>query len=67
MLALFHVTQLRSEYDRLGNRMWSDMINSGWNAMVEDASEFNVSFTTFIFCRKVSVNAEIQPCILKTR
>ena len=28
--------------------MWTDMINAGWNAMVEDASEFNVSLT---FCR----------------
>ena len=51
MFPLLNVTQLRSEYDRLGNRMWSDMINSGWNAMVEDASEFNVSLSTFIFCR----------------
>ena len=33
---------MRSKYDRLGQRMWADMINVGFDAMVEDASEFNV-------------------------
>ena len=37
-----YITQMRSKYDRLGQRMWADMINVGFDAMVEDASEFNV-------------------------
>ena len=39
---------MRSEYDRLGQRMWADMINVGFDAMEEDASEFNVR-TTLLF------------------
>ena len=39
---------MRSKYDRLGQRMWADMINVGFDAMVEDASEFNVR-TILIF------------------
>ena len=47
-------SQLRNQYDRLGHRMWYNMVGGihGWNAKLEDSSEFNVCTTLIVHtCR----------------
>ena len=57
--------QIRSQYDRLGQRLWQDMDNTAWDANLLPADEFQVyitglprSMSNADQCRSIPLNAD---------